>query len=175
MICANCGSPVESATCRVCGTHVAGVGAPDVVSTVLAGWWSRVGATVIDSLVLLIPTLVLDVVLGTFFGQIMAIALQAAYMIGLQTKPAGQTLGNRALQTRVRDALTGGVITVRQASVRWGFIAFYAVLEILSSTGSSSLTATVSLVALADCLYPLFNVRKQTIHDRLARTIVVRA
>ena len=174
MICTNCGSPVDGATCRVCGTPVLADTRTDAVTTVLAGWWSRVGATIIDSLVLVVPTLVLDLLLGSLIGQIVAVGVQAAYMIGLQTKPAGQTLGNRALQTRVRDALTGRTISVRQAAVRWGFIAFYGVLEVLSSTGASSLTAAVSLLALADCLYPLFNPRKQTIHDRLARTIVVR-
>jgi uncharacterized RDD family membrane protein YckC len=142
---------------------------------VLAGWWSRVGATLIDSLVLIVPTLLLDLLLGNLLGQIVAIGVQAAYMISLQTKPSGQTLGNRALQTRVRDSLTGHTISVRQAALRWAFIAVYGVLEIVSSAGSNSLTVFVSLLALADCLYPLFNSRRQTLHDRLAHTIVVRA
>ncbi len=175
MFCANCGSSVDDAVCRVCGTPVHATVDNDAVSSVLAGWWSRVGATLIDSLVLIVPTLMLDLVLGNLVGQIVAIGVQAAYMISLQTKPSGQTLGNRAVQTRVRDSLTGHVITVRQAAIRWAFIAVYGILEILSSTGSSTLTVSVSLLALADCLYPLVNPRKQTIHDRIARTIVVRA
>jgi uncharacterized RDD family membrane protein YckC len=175
MFCGNCGSTVDDAVCRVCGTPIETPVAFDAVSTVLAGWWSRVGATVIDSLILIVPTLMLDLLLGNLLGQIAAIGLQAAYMIRLQTQPDGQTLGNRAVQTRVRDSLTGQSISVRQAAIRWAVIAVYGVLEILSSTGSASLTATVSLLALADCLYPLMNPRKQTIHDRIARTIVVRA
>ena len=174
MFCANCGSSVDAAVCRVCGTPVQ-AGAHDAVSTVLAGWWSRVGATIIDSLFLIVPTLVLDLLLGNLVGQIVAIGVQATYMIGLQTQPSGQTLGNRALQTRVRDALTGHTISVRQATVRWACIAVYGILEVFSSTGSSSFTALVSVLALADCLYPLVSPRKQTIHDRIARTIVVRA
>lgn len=175
MFCANCGSSVDDAVCRVCGTAVHGAVTNEAVSTVLAGWWSRVGATVIDSLILIMPTLVLDLLLGNLLGQVVAIGVQAVYMIGLQTQPSGQTLGNRALQTRVRDSLTGHTISMRQAAVRWAFIAVYGVLEVFSSAGSSSLTLLVSLLALADCLYPLFNPRKQTIHDRIARTIVVRA
>lgn len=174
MFCANCGSSLDDGVCRVCGTPVKGI-VTNAVSSVLAGWWSRVGATVIDSLVLIIPTLVLDLILGNLVGQFVAIGLQAAYMIGLQTQASGQTLGNRAVQTRVRDSLTGHTISVRQAAIRWAIIAIYSVLEIFSSAGSSSLTLVVSVLALADCLYPLFNPRKQTIHDRIAGTIVVRA
>jgi uncharacterized RDD family membrane protein YckC len=33
----------------------------------------------------------------------------------------------------------------------------------------------VGFIAIIDCLFPLLNPRKQTLHDRLAGTIVVRA
>lgn len=175
MFCATCGSSTDNEVCRVCGTPVSSSSTIDAVSTVLAGWWSRVGATIIDGLVMLVPALVLELLLGIFIGQIVAIGLQALYMIALLTQPDGQTLGNRAVQTRVRDSLTGRTISLRQGVIRWAIIAIYSVLEFISSTGSGSMTVSVSLLALADCLYPLFNARKQTIHDRIARTIVVRA
>ena len=78
------------------------------------------------------------------------------------------------VQTRVRDALTGHVITRRQAAIRWVVVAVYGVLGTLLSTRSLPSRVPVGLLAVADCLYPLFNARKQTIHDRIARTIVVR-
>ncbi len=174
MFCANCGSISDDNGCRVCGTPATPANALDVATPVLAGWWSRVAATLIDTLVLLIPTLVLVLLLGNVLGEIGALLAQATYMVALQSRPDGQTLGNRAAQTRVRDALTGHVITRGQGSLRWLVIALYSVLSTVSSAGTKPLVA-VSLIGVADCLYPLFNSRKQTIHDRLARTIVVRA
>ncbi len=40
--------------------------APDVPSYALAGWWSRVGAVLVDDLVLLVPLIILEVVLGQY-------------------------------------------------------------------------------------------------------------
>ena len=174
MFCANCGSSVEDSVCRVCGSRAGDVVTLDGVSPILAGWWSRVGATLIDTLVLTLPTLVLVVLLGNLVGDFAALGAQATYMIVLLTRPDGQTLGNRALGTRVRDSLTGQTITRRQALVRWIVIAIYGVLGTVPSAGPHAFAAVVSIIALADCLYPLFNARKQTIHDRIARTIVVR-
>ncbi len=174
MFCANCGSLSDANVCRVCGTPATPANHMDLATPILAGWWSRVAATLIDTVVLLIPTLVLVLLLGNILGEIAALAAQATYMVALQSRPDGQTLGNRAAQTRVRDALTGQVITRGQGVLRWVVIALYSVLSTLTSAGTKPLLA-VSLIGVVDCLYPLFNARKQTIHDRLARTIVVRA
>lgn len=174
MFCVNCGSTIDAAVCRVCGSRAGDVVTLDGVSPILAGWWSRVGATLIDTVVLILPTVLLVLLLGNLLGDFAALGAQATYMIVLLTRPDGQTLGNRAVQTRVRDSLTGQTITRRQAFVRWIIIAIYGVLGTVPSTGSHAFAASVSVIALADCLYPLFNARKQTIHDRIARTIVVR-
>jgi uncharacterized RDD family membrane protein YckC len=175
MFCANCGSTSDDNVCRVCGSPALDAGSRDTVSPILAGWWSRVAATLTDSFILVMPTLVFILLLGNILGEITTIGAQAVYMVILQSQPDGQTLGNRLAQTRVRDALTGQVISRGQAVVRWAVIAIYSVLATTSSTGLGTITGTVSVIALADCLYPLFNPRKQTIHDRVARTIVVRA
>ncbi|HEY5302797.1 MAG TPA: RDD family protein [Acidimicrobiales bacterium] len=173
MFCANCGSMSDDDVCRVCGTPALYADPFDTASPILAGWWSRVTATLIDALVLFVPTLILALLLGNVLGVLASVAAQAIYMISMQTKPDGQTLGNRAARTRVRDALTGQVITNGQGLVRWLVIAVYSVASTLSTAGTTPLLA-ISLLGLADCLYPLFNARKQTIHDRIARTIVVR-
>ncbi len=175
MFCAQCGSSVDEAVCYVCGNPATQLRDLEPTSQILAGWWSRVGATLIDSLILLMPTLVLVLLLGNLLGEIAAITAQATYMIYLLTRGEGQTLGNRAVHTRVRDALTGQTISRGQAFVRWGVIAVYGVLGTLPSAGTRPIAVTVSALAVADCLYPLFNSRRQSIHDRLAHTIVVHA
>lgn len=175
MFCVNCGSISGDEVCRVCGTPAITDANVDLTSPILAGWWRRVVATLVDSVVLFAPTVLLVVLLGNALGAIAAIAAQAVYLITLHTASDGQTMGNRLAQTRVRDALTGQPLTRRQAVLRWVLIGAYGLLGTLSSNPHGAFALAVSLLAVADCLYPLFNVRHQTIHDRLARTIVVRA
>jgi len=174
MFCANCGSTNVNEVCLLCGTPTREVPSLDVVSPILAGWWSRVAATLIDSVILIAPTLLLVLLLGNLFGAVAAVAAQAAYLIVLLTTPEGQTLGNRVAQTRVRDALTGHTISRRQATIRWALIGVYGVLGTLPGAGSGGFAITVAALALVDGLSPLWSPRHQTLHDRLAHTIVVR-
>ena len=174
MFCINCGSTSDVEVCRVCGARAGATDLIDAVSPVLAGWWSRVSATLIDSIVLIAPTLLLVVLLGNLLGLIAAMATQAAYLMALQTRPDGQTLGNRIAQTRVRDALTGHTISARQALIRWLVLGVYGVLGTLPQSASRGFVV-VGLFGVVDCLFPLWNSRHQTLHDRWARTIVVRA
>lgn len=159
----------------MCGTPASDATSRDTVSPVLAGYWSRVVATLVDSVVLLAPTLVMVLLLGNLLGEFAAALAQALYLIALQTTPAGQTLGNRVAQTRVRDALTGHTISRRQATVRWVPLGVYGTLGALPGAGSGGAALIVGCLAVADCLWPLWNPRRQTLHDRLAGTIVVRA
>ncbi|MDE3082892.1 MAG: RDD family protein [Acidobacteriota bacterium] len=171
MNCAQCGSDVNGAFCPVCGTPVA---AP--ASTVaLSGWWRRVGATVVDNLLLFIPSsitfLLVSDIGGRLFGALAALAVQGTYMVRFLASAKGQTIGNRVVDTSVRDALTGAAISTNQALRRWGFIALYGVLDVTLPT---SYAAIPTVIALIDCLFPLFDARKQTLHDKFAGTLVVR-
>ena len=91
-------------------------------------------------------------------------------MFVLLTKPAAQTIGNRAVGTRVRNATDGGPISPNQVLRRFGLVALYSFLIVF---GAGAVTL-VGLAAIADSLFPLFTPRKQTLHDMYARTIVVR-
>jgi uncharacterized RDD family membrane protein YckC len=176
MNCSNCGTQVNGPQCAVCG-----VPAPLTLlddsrpSSELAGWWRRVGATVIDNLILFIPTLIVYAVVtdvaGSAVGAVASIALQGVYMVRLLASPRGQTIGNRVAASRVRDALTGQALSSRQAIRRWLPLAVYSVFEL---SGSSLVFTLAAVVAAVDYLYPLFNARKQTLHDKLAGTIVLK-
>jgi len=175
MYCTQCGSETTGPRCSVCGQLVGMNSVVDVGSpTSLAGWWRRVGATFSDDLILILPTLFAADLVGAFAGNIGAVvaglAVQGFYMVYLLASEKGQTLGNRIAATRVRDALTGQPISRRQAVRRWGFIAAYGALGPVGG----AITAAVAVVAIVDILYPLFNPRKQTLHDRFAGTIVVK-
>lgn len=175
MYCPDCGSKIQDSPCRVCATPMSPDALPRVASTVqLAGWWRRVGATLIDDAVLIIPTMIVadmvNLVAGVWLAILAAIAVEGVYMVKLLASPRGQTLGNRAVATRVIDGLTGQAITNRQAIRRWSFVAAYGLIGL---SGAFALGLLVAVVGLADMLLPLFDARRQTLHDKYAGTIVV--
>jgi uncharacterized RDD family membrane protein YckC len=181
MYCPACGTEIDGFPCRVCGATSIGAAVPRLATAVYAGWWTRVGATVFDWLILLIPSLgayiVGDAVANSGIGTLLSSAVEAAYLIILLSRPAGQTLGNRLMGTRVRDVVTGGALTRQQAVRRWLPYALYDVLQYAGgglNTSAGTWSLSISLLALIDILYPLMNDRKQTWHDRFAGTVVVK-
>jgi uncharacterized RDD family membrane protein YckC len=133
-----------------------------------------VGATLIDNLILFLPTEIVIRLVGKALNfavaDVAAILLEGIYLYALLTKPAAQTVGNRVMKTRVRSASDAGPISPDQALRRYGFVAFYSIFVVL---GGAAVTM-VGLAALADSLTPLFVPSKQTLHDMFARTIVVK-
>ncbi len=110
-------------------------------------------------------------VAGSLIGVLAGFAVQGAYLVTMLVSPRGQTFGNRIVATRVCDLATGGIITRRQALWRWGFVAAYSVITLLNNPIASSI---VMMIAVVDVLFPLANPLKQTLHDRVAGTLVVR-
>jgi uncharacterized RDD family membrane protein YckC len=174
MYCTHCGTQVEGPFCTICGTPL-NVNAPSDRGPIpqYSGWWRRVGATLIDELILVLPTIFVSAVVaaiaGTLAGELLGLAVGGVYMVTLLSRPAGQTIGNQAVSTYVRDAVTGLPISTTQALKRWGFIAAYGLIDLLVSPNSLTI---VGVIGLVDFLYPLFNARKQTLHDLFAGTVV---
>jgi len=122
-----------------------------------AGFWRRVGAVVIDSLVLAIPTVIVLVILDNSSGaNLITTAIALAYYVVLEGGPAGQTVGKRALGIRVFDLRGGaGPIGYGRALVR-------------------NLVKYISgLVLLLGYLWMLWDREKQTWHDKAAGSVVV--
>jgi uncharacterized RDD family membrane protein YckC len=149
---------------------------PDGTSHELAGWWRRVGATFSDNLILFIPSELIQAffiaVSGAYIAAVLSIAFQGIYNIQMLRRERAQTLGNRIAHTKVVDAVTGGRITIQQVWRRWGFVAVYSVVAL--AFGSVGLLMG-GLVGLVDVLLPLFDKQKQTLHDKFAGTLVVKA
>ncbi len=129
-----------------------------------------------DNAILVIPTLavftLLNAVGNSLLGILGVLIMQALYIIGMLSSAKGQTLGNRVASSRVVRATDGGRVTTQQVCVRWAIVAAYSIPAAFST--SSNFSLGISIFALVDCLYPLFNERKQTWHDRIAGTVVVR-
>jgi uncharacterized RDD family membrane protein YckC len=171
--CPSCGSAIDDLPCPVCGA--VGFTRRDNGGGDYAGWWRRVGATVVDSLLLLIPIMAISGAIGTHrsvLQTLASIAIQGAYEVYLLARPRGQTIGNRLVRTVVRDEATRGQITVGQAQRRWGAVALYNLIALFATPAATSIVVGLALV---DVTYPLFNARKQTWHDRLAGTVVLRS
>ena len=123
----------------------------------LAGWWQRVGATVVDTILLIVVFFILAAALKGF-GVVLAIVLWAVY-ITMMLSRGGQTLGNKSVNTRVVDSKTGGPISAGKALGRWA---------------AGAVLGAISIIGLLDVLWPLWDGENQTLHDKIAGTVVLR-
>jgi uncharacterized RDD family membrane protein YckC len=172
MYCTHCGSQVDGTHCSVCGQATSTTLAAQ--PTELAGWWHRVGATVIDNLVLLLPSALVGIgataFAGSYVGAIAILIFQGMYFTRMLSSPMSQTVGNRVAKTRVVDAITGAAPTRQQAFRRWLPIALFQGAGI---TTSIVLPPLAILIAI-DYFLPLYDKRNQTLHDKFAGTIVIK-
>jgi uncharacterized RDD family membrane protein YckC len=118
-----------------------------------AGFWRRFGASLIDGIVIGVVEVILRLLLGGF-GQLLSVLASLGYFTYFHGT-TGQTPGNAALGIRVVDVDSGEVIGYGRAAVRW-----------LVSIASG-------LVILIGYLWMLWDPRKQTWHDKAARSLPV--
>jgi len=156
--------------------------------TSYAEWWKRAVALILDGLILGIPATIVAAALsiGTFssvqvttdatgnvtnieggagfIGGFLAMSLLffivgIGYYVYFHGSDRGQTLGKMVMKIAVKDEATGGSIGYGRATVRW-------------------LVATVLwnlcfLPGLIDHLFPLWDDRRQSLHDKAARSVVI--
>lgn len=152
-----------------------------------ASFWIRVGATLIDGLVFIplsIPFLIgiwnrmsteidrsiatgqpVDVTpyVGRFAGWALTLAAVTYAYQALMVRYFGGTIGKLAVGIRVRTD-DGNVVGWREALLR-------PVLQLIVSVGS--FVPGAGLITLLDDLWMLWDRQKQTLHDKVAGTIVV--
>lgn len=154
----------ESLYCPTCGQHmmipppvahvVAGssavTGRTDFVH--YAGFWIRVVADMIDTLVLVIPMIIADLIIPVVGGLVLWIMYKGLCLGNWN----GQTLGKRACGIRVVD------LTLRPCSMGQAFGRTFA--EFLST-----------IVLLIGYVMVGFDARKQALHDKMAGTLHIYA
>ena len=126
---------------------------------VYAGFLRRAAAYLVDSLVLLIPSMLISFALGRGhegWSSLLQIAMGWIYKAGLESGPRQATLGKRALGIQVTD-LAGQRVSFARASGR-----FFGMLL-------SALIVGIGFLMAA------FTKRKQALHDMMASCLVVRA
>jgi uncharacterized RDD family membrane protein YckC len=152
----------------------------------LAGWWSRVGAAIIDGLIigagaLLILVLfgavfsvgffasddagIASVVVGLLLGSLAVAIVALLYAPLMMARTNGKTLGRMALGIRVVRA-NGNPMTFG-----WAMLREVAVKALLFGILSS---LTAGLASLADVLWPLWDDENRALHDFVVDTRVVK-
>lgn len=121
----------------------------------LAGFWIRFAGALIDGILLGVVGQVLATILGNA-GNLLGIAVGGAYFTYFHASAAGQTIGNKVCNIRIVDEANGQSIDYGRAAIRW-------------------LMSYVSALAiLLGYLWMLWDPNKQTWHDKVARTLVVK-
>jgi uncharacterized RDD family membrane protein YckC len=122
-----------------------------------AGFWSRLGAVLIDSIILGMLYGILLAAVDPGVAYLVYIVANYTYFTILEGGPSGQTVGKKALGIRVIDFRAGGPIGYGRGLLR-------NLAKILSS-----------IVFALGYLWMLWDPEKQTWHDKLATTVVVPA
>jgi len=150
--------------------QAAGIERPEGIPE-LASWGRRLGAYLIDQLLLAVPVgigigliaaapdnsgLSVVGVVVTLAGVILGPAIYYTTLRG----SSGQTVAKRWLGLRVVDAQTGAAIGYGRAFGRW---LLFFVLNLLCG-----------ILSLLDGLWPLWDAQNRTWHDKAVSTVVVR-
>jgi uncharacterized RDD family membrane protein YckC len=162
------------------------VPAPVTGRYALAGWWSRVGAAVIDGIIIGVGALIIVALFGSVFSvgffasdeagvisvivglllSFVAIAIVALlYAPLMMARTNGKTLGRMAMGIRVVRA-NGQPMTFA-----WAMLREVAVKALLFGVAGS---LTFGLANLADVLWPLWDEENRALHDFVVDTRTVR-
>ena len=121
-----------------------------------AGFGVRFVAYLIDAILIFIPSMIVQLVLGQALGGLLSFALGIGYFVYFWTN-SGATVGKMAMGLKVVSAETGGLIDVSTALLRYvGYI--------------------VSIIPVGlGFLWIIWDPEKQGWHDKIAKTRVIRA
>jgi uncharacterized RDD family membrane protein YckC len=137
-----------------------------------AGWWQRVGATLIDGLILSAVALVVgislsaggtssqDATIGIYAVVFFASLVYSPLLMARQGDANGQTIGKRAMGIRVVHA-DGHPMTVSRGLLRDGV--------------GKAVLGLIPLYTIVDVLVPLYDANNQALHDKVGSTYVVDA
>src|SRR5436305_1558864 len=120
-----------------------------------ASFFRRLGAALIDSILVGIVIGVLEAIVGRGLGGLVGLAVAIGYYGWLEGSPSGQTIGKRALGIRVYDFRAGGPIGTSRGILRY----FGRILS--------------TIPIFLGYFWMLWDPEKQTWHDKIAGSVVV--
>lgn len=123
---------------------------------IYGGFWERFGAIFLDGLILLIPNYALTYLLPDVSGTILSVLMYWLYSALQESGPGQATIGKKALGLKVTST-AGERISFGQATGRhFG--------QIISA-----------LILLIGYFMMLWDDKRQTLHDKMANTLVVKS
>ena len=134
-----------------------------------AGWWQRAGAEILDGVFVTLPLGIFVALLDVppRLGSLIVFVAVFAYNWVLDSEPNGRTWGKRILGIRVVSDETGALITRSQGAARAGVVAALSL--------ASNFILGLGILSILNVLWPLWDQKRQTWHDKAAGSIVVRA
>jgi uncharacterized RDD family membrane protein YckC len=120
-----------------------------------ASFGRRLGASLIDGIILLIVSLILRTIVSQGLGTVLTIVIGVAYLGFFEGSASGQTIGKRALGIRVIDYRTGGSIGYGRGVLRY-FARYLSAIP-----------------CLLGYFWMLWDKERQTWHDKLISDVVV--
>jgi uncharacterized RDD family membrane protein YckC len=133
-----------------------------------AGWGSRIGAYLLDTLIIVVPLVVLIIVAVVadlwalvVIGYLGTLVVPFVYFTYFHGGAGGQTPGKRALGIRVVSDDTGESIGYGRAFGRYAITVLFAWV--------------LFLPLVLDYLWPLWDSKNQSLHDKVVSSVVVRA
>jgi len=134
----------------------------------LGGWWQRVGATLLDGLIVGFPILLIALTVDVAFALLLSLTATLTYYPLLMMREGqanGQTLGKQAAGIRVVQE-SGEPFTYGPAALRE-----FAIKNLLFGTVGGFFVLPLVL----NYLWPLWDNENRALHDMLASTRVVKA
>ena len=119
-----------------------------------AGFWRRMAAFILDSLLLLVPQMALNVAIGGNIAFLLNIVISAGYFAGMHASAKQATVGKMAFGIKVTD-MYGARISVGRA------------------TGRYFATWLSAIILFIGYFMAAFTDRKRALHDMIASTLVV--
>jgi uncharacterized RDD family membrane protein YckC len=123
---------------------------------VFGGFWERFFAVFIDGIILYLPNFVFSYFLDPLSGYLVTMVIQWLYFALMESSARGATIGRMAFNLKVVSE-NGGRISFGQATGRY----FGKIIS--------------TVILLIGYFMMLWDDRKQTLHDKMAGTLVVKA
>jgi uncharacterized RDD family membrane protein YckC len=123
--------------------------------TVCAGFVDRLVAVIIDALILLIPNVIIYVVIGGTFGNLLSFLIGLAYAVYFWTS-TGQTPGKKMMKLKVVKADGGNILTPGEAVIRY-------IAQIISG-----------IPLFLGYLWVIWDPKHEAWHDKIASTKVLK-
>ena len=138
----------------------------DALGRPLAGWGQRLGALLIDEVFIRVIAFLAVFALGmrhNLGGRLIWVLMAGAYYAVLNGSEMGQTFGKRLFGIQVRDVTgEGGSIGPGRAALRFATVGLFRLVPFFG------------LFTLLSGLWPLWDPRRQALHDKIAGSVVVR-